>query len=676
MATTTESLTKAIGKKSSLAFAWLADLHLSSGSIDEAVQVVDAGLERYPDFVPGLIVKAKILRAQNRTNETESLLVQVLETDPMNLAAQKSLALLYIEQKKGMEASVLVQSIKELDSLDFAIPEVPAYMMGESGGPMLRKAGGLPQSASEMFIEQDALFASMDDAFLDSDDETDEKTPADLQKELDNALSATTAQETAPEYFPADDPSVPGGTVSSLITSMFGQEDANSKPETPAEPAESEAAVEPGVVPVSETPVPNSLFASFAEAQTKLVIDQDTSNSLFEKSGSSADKEPFQFTQDTSSHELFSASESPISAPATPKGGGLDLASALDELFGDEDELPAENFANYTAGQSTFSEDAAPIPPSSDPDLSQGVSDALGDLFGLQEDDVPEEQDDLTREPEAEVISTEPAEEVDAEVIPSNDMRAGVSDALGDLFGLQNDENSEEHAESAAEPKLESLAIEPGEEVDAETVASELIEESGRDFSTALHGYLSGDEDEEEPTRGATTMDEILGGPTDGFSDYIADSVQTHSIMEDLFTSTEDPIEHDEGAILGGDLAASLIDDPNAPLQATTEPELPTPVVPRREDDDSFSGGMSNALSDLFGAELEEDLSDLFSDNKNESTPTSTKTLGELYLSQGHPREALQVFLELEAHEPGDPENLAKIDEIQKLIDSEDEKLS
>jgi len=664
MANTVEALRKIVHKKSgSLAFAWLADLEAQAGDVDSAMDTLEEGLSSYPDFVPALMVKAKILSSQKKVAEAESCLQSVLSQDPMHLAAQLHLSLLYIEQKRGAEAQAIVHILKELDSLSPEIPSVPSNLLGADDSSIHLAA---PESTSDLFIEKEALFASLEDAFLDgSEEETNEKSPSDLQNELEAALAGSVAEPAAPEFFPED---IPGeaGTVGSLFNQMFGAEEASQAPVTAAPGGLEESLVSAETIApaVAETPIPPPLD-TIASAPSPF--------SVF----SAPPLAPVPPEPVAPEADLFEKSSQESIAPSSPikssesLSGGVDLASALDELFGEEDELPVERDASIAQAPvvSVPVEDKPAEPVSTSMDLTQGLADALGGMFG-DADDLPVEKTASS----SSFVAPEPA--VAAE------LKGQVENALGDLFG----EDDELPVEDASHTKLvdtssvqESQSQQP---TDLEAPAPTI--DLKNDVADAL-GNLFSEPDElpvetEEPSRGATTMEEILGGAPQTSPEPEVDSspLNIESLSDSLFEKSSDSSSlHDllqsdapetqlEGASLGGALGASLIENPNAPLMESAPEVSPVP----KRDEDSFSGGMSNALTDLFGSELDEDLSDLMEDSSG-ATVQSTQTLAELYYSQGHFQEALQVYQGLQANDPANTEFADRIAELRsKLSDS------
>lgn len=785
MAISTEFLNKAVQKKQgSLAFAWLADREFEAGNAMVADEILDEGLSKFPDSVPGLFVKAKVLLQQNKSEDASRFLQLVLEKDPLHLAAQKSLIQVSILLHRGNEALALVTKLRELDSLAPEFPTVPESMISQ----VMPVAVHPTAVENEFMIEREQLFASLEDAFLEESVAGDEKSAAELQTELEAALASTPKTESEEEYFPADDPSEPSGAVSHLFSQMFGGEEA--KHEHPVPP---EATVTPVQVPepppiaeIKSEPAVGSFFSSFAAPAPK----------------AAPAPEP---EIESASFEAFSApvpppvSEAP--APSSSGVGGVDLASALNDLFGeDDDELPIEKPAASSSiaavAEPLFDSPVTPqaLPESrTDDGLKGGIADALGDMFGTEEDLPVEGQE--PRGPMAELPSVETEESESGSLFEktpevasksADDLSGGVADALGDMFGMEEDlpiEGQEPRGPVAELPMVETEEGESeelfektpelakstsnelsdgvsdalgdmfGEEADMPVEATVATPEEITDASPAISepqpvqkpetsdelsdgvanalGDMFGEEEDApvETSRGATTMEDILGGSSDDSSiqeepgsklelQSLADSIYDEpapvqaqvsandefregvaSALGGLFGDLDDELPmassareesiskpsepspfadllageeeaHDEGAVLTGDLAQSLIEDPIAPV-VESEPTVSTPspvAAAPKSDDDSFSGGMSNALTDLFGAELDEDLSDLMEEKTDAASQGSTWTLGELYLEQGHASEALQVFQELLVADPANEALRQKIAEVQQRV--------
>ncbi len=74
------------------AFAPLADVYRRLGRLDEALELLQEGLARSPDFASGHVVAGWVHQARGEEGAAESSFRRVLELDPLNVAALRGLA--------------------------------------------------------------------------------------------------------------------------------------------------------------------------------------------------------------------------------------------------------------------------------------------------------------------------------------------------------------------------------------------------------------------------------------------------------------------------------------------------------------------------------------------------------------------------------------------------------
>ncbi|MFW6192705.1 MAG: tetratricopeptide repeat protein, partial [Gemmatimonadota bacterium] len=99
----------------SLIFARLADLHRKAGSPRRALEVLDEGLERHPEYLSAHIVRARTLQALDRSEEAEASYHRVLALDRQNLVALRALAELARERGDLSEARERYERMLEVD---------------------------------------------------------------------------------------------------------------------------------------------------------------------------------------------------------------------------------------------------------------------------------------------------------------------------------------------------------------------------------------------------------------------------------------------------------------------------------------------------------------------------------------------------------------------------------
>ena len=99
----------------SILFARLADEHLKSGAVEEALQVCQEGLERYPFYVGGYLVLGKCYLAAQSFGEARRAFNRALKLYPENLSALWHLSKVY--ERLGWEVLALncLRRAAELD---------------------------------------------------------------------------------------------------------------------------------------------------------------------------------------------------------------------------------------------------------------------------------------------------------------------------------------------------------------------------------------------------------------------------------------------------------------------------------------------------------------------------------------------------------------------------------
>ncbi len=99
----------------SLVFARLADAHRKAGQPERALDILEDGLVRHPDYPSGHIVRARALRDLGRVEETLESFRRVLELDPGNLVAVGELAGLADERGDTAEARHWYERLVQVD---------------------------------------------------------------------------------------------------------------------------------------------------------------------------------------------------------------------------------------------------------------------------------------------------------------------------------------------------------------------------------------------------------------------------------------------------------------------------------------------------------------------------------------------------------------------------------
>ncbi len=76
----------------SRAFAPLADLYRRAGRVEEALEILAAGLVEHPQYVSALVIRGRCHVDAGQSEAADKAFQRVLELDPENLVALKQLA--------------------------------------------------------------------------------------------------------------------------------------------------------------------------------------------------------------------------------------------------------------------------------------------------------------------------------------------------------------------------------------------------------------------------------------------------------------------------------------------------------------------------------------------------------------------------------------------------------
>jgi tetratricopeptide (TPR) repeat protein len=102
----------------SLIFASLAERFRQNGLIRQAIEIIDEGLERHPDFGTALVVKARCLFDLRRFADCLALLDRVLKQNPENIKAEKLRFDLYLRLGQKMAAQASIGRVLKLAPTD------------------------------------------------------------------------------------------------------------------------------------------------------------------------------------------------------------------------------------------------------------------------------------------------------------------------------------------------------------------------------------------------------------------------------------------------------------------------------------------------------------------------------------------------------------------------------
>lgn len=116
-------------------FAPLADLLRQAGRWDDALELLDDGLGRHPDYASALVIKGRTLLDAGRMDQAREVLVRVLEMDPENFVVLRLLTEDARSRQAWGEAIPLLEKLVVLDPDDDrwagALQEASGFAEGE-----------------------------------------------------------------------------------------------------------------------------------------------------------------------------------------------------------------------------------------------------------------------------------------------------------------------------------------------------------------------------------------------------------------------------------------------------------------------------------------------------------------------------------------------------------------
>ncbi len=461
MATTVESLRKAVGKKkNSRAFAWLADLMRQNGDLDAALSCVQAGLSAMP-CEEGNLVLSKILVERQDWDGVIEACEFVLGRNPYCLSAIRRLGDAYAEKGDEEKRNRYYRLLHDLDPLDAFWKEeyAPKIEMTEEM-PELEDSPeiSIPVAAEPLTdtLEQEAPAVNVeekpdekaseekdDDPFsslatlLPADEESESEVSfRDLESSLDSAIADFAPTNAEKDVFPTDE--IDGSDISTALSGIFGAAETDEPM-----PEEGKKADEASPEEKLEDK-PQSLSDAF--------------DSLFGE-----DELPDEFVLSKPSDPVSAPPEPAASEPSSPFEKSTEAApsessleksveSSFDSLFGEEpDDVPLDSQSkdvSLAPPEPAASEPSSPFEKSteaapSESSLEKSVESSFDSLFGEEPDDVPldSQSKDVSLAP-PEPAASEPSSpfEKSTEAAPSeSSLEKSVESSFDSLFGEETD---------------------------------------------------------------------------------------------------------------------------------------------------------------------------------------------------------------------------------------------
>jgi tetratricopeptide (TPR) repeat protein len=128
-------------------FTHLAEAYRKAGELDRATEVLEAGIERHPEYSSAHVVYGRVLRDLGKPEEARRAFRRVLELDPHNLVAIRALGDLARSAGQQDDALGYYNQILEMEPADEEVRSIVDSMAGEG-------AGDVPvESAAEPWTE-------------------------------------------------------------------------------------------------------------------------------------------------------------------------------------------------------------------------------------------------------------------------------------------------------------------------------------------------------------------------------------------------------------------------------------------------------------------------------------------------------------------------------------------
>src|SRR5688500_10118957 len=132
-----------------LTFAPLAEVHRKIGDIPRALELLTAGLELHPNYIPASIVLGRCHQDQGDLAAAEAAFAHVLRLDDENVIALKSLADINERQERYTEALTTLRRLVAIDrSNDEAREQLERVQAALESHAEKVSSGNAPESAA------------------------------------------------------------------------------------------------------------------------------------------------------------------------------------------------------------------------------------------------------------------------------------------------------------------------------------------------------------------------------------------------------------------------------------------------------------------------------------------------------------------------------------------------
>ncbi len=182
-------------------FVPLAEEYLNNDMTDEAVHVLNDGIEKHPTYVAARIMLGKIYLRKNLTFEAKLQFEHVIEINPENILAHKKLAVIYQEEgepHRAVEAYRQILSVDPSDKesktlLEALEEEIPSAVISEEPEPISADENTFELEMTSSLATPDAPFSTVEDGIPSgtADAEADRVASLSIESDLDETSIAS-----------------------------------------------------------------------------------------------------------------------------------------------------------------------------------------------------------------------------------------------------------------------------------------------------------------------------------------------------------------------------------------------------------------------------------------------------------------------------------------------------
>ncbi len=266
-----------------LTFAPLAEVHRKNGDVPRALELLAAGLELHPNYIPASIVLGRCHQDLNDLPSAEAAFAHVLRLDDENVIALKSLADINERLERFVEAENWLRRLVSIDRSN------------DEAREQLQRIEAARQGHVEVVAETAAPAPLLEMLALAPQPVVDSPAPAAAAAELPPVESASirsaevdSRAELPPEPEPLPAPTPPPAPAATLREEKPEVEAPPLPP--PVEPAEQEETVEPlaGLISAEFQPPLEAIGGLDVETSEEVVLD-GSGNSEFRVPDASED---------------------------------------------------------------------------------------------------------------------------------------------------------------------------------------------------------------------------------------------------------------------------------------------------------------------------------------------------------------------------------------------------